>query len=282
MYSALRVCLFLFLFVLFQDALAATRCPTLYLDGKSPTLSAVLTNRTTEVCYKEYVLLASGVTKGPVYSAERLTAQQVTLAKSIDRVGSFHEETGIPAADRSKSSDYTNSNYDRGHMTPAGDASTVVTQKQTFSMANVVPQNHTLNTGKWADIEEAVRQLAEQKGEIYIVTGPAFGKGIAVTIGASQVRVPSYVWKAVYQPNVGAAAYLCSNDGNAICNVISINQLITITGVDPFPALSESTKADAVPLPMQQSAFNRHVRFRATSMPLAVRSRSICRPHQHV
>ena len=108
-----------------------------------------LTARTTEVCHTEYVLLASGVTKGPIYSAEHLTAKQIAGAESIGRTGTWHAETGIPTADRSQSSDYTNSGYDRGHMSPAGDASTLSNEKETFSMANVVPQFHSLNAGQW-------------------------------------------------------------------------------------------------------------------------------------
>ncbi|KFA32151.1 endonuclease, partial [Xanthomonas vasicola pv. vasculorum NCPPB 1326] len=144
-------------------AVAATSCPTLYANGTPPAVSSS-TTRTTEVCHTEYVLLASGVTKDPVYSAEHLTDQQVAGAEATGRVGSFHDETGLPAADRSKSSDYTNTGYDRGHMTPAGDASTESSEKETFSMANVVPQDHKLNTGEWAHIEQQVRQLAKQHG----------------------------------------------------------------------------------------------------------------------
>ena len=73
-----------------------------------------MTSRTTEVCHTEYVILDSGVTKGPLYSAQDLTAAQVAGSETISRTGSFHQETGIPDADRSQDSDYTNSGYDRG------------------------------------------------------------------------------------------------------------------------------------------------------------------------
>lgn len=231
-------------------ALAATGCPSLYYRGAAPTLDAAIAARTTEVCHSEYVLMASGVTKGPLYSAEHLTDQQVAGADAIGRTGSFHEETGIPAADRSESSDYTNSGYDRGHMTPAGDASTTTSEKETFSMANVVPQDHKLNTGKWAAIEEQVRQLARDNGEVYVVTGPAFDTGTPATIGADAVRVPDYVWKAVYEPGVGAAAYFCLNDDSIACAVVSIDDVITMASLDPFPGLGTSAKATAIALPM--------------------------------
>ncbi|MBD7923216.1 DNA/RNA non-specific endonuclease [Xanthomonas sp. CFBP 8703] len=246
---SLRGCLVLLALFTAQTAMAATSCATLYAGGKPPSVDASLTARTTEVCHTEYAILASGVTKGPLYSAEHLTDQQVAGAEAIGRVGSFHEETAIPAADRSKSSDYTNTGFDRGHMTPAGDASTESSEKETFSMANVVPQDHKLNTGEWARIEEQVRQLAKQRGEIYVVTGPAFDDNVT-TIGTDKVEVADYVWKAVYEPGVGAAAYLCVNDDSITCDVVSIDDVITMASVDPFPSISAAMKSTPIALTM--------------------------------
>jgi endonuclease G len=229
-------------------AFASTACPNFFVAGSAPTLSASLLSRTTEVCHTEYVLFASGVTKGPLYSAEHLTAAQIAGANSISRSGSWHQETGIPTADRSQSSDYTNSGYDRGHMTPAGDASTLASEGETFSMANVVPQLHVLNAGEWEKIENYVRNLATQQGEVYVVTGPAFDPNTIPTIGKDNVAVPAYTWKAVYEPGVGAAAFLCTNETNYICAVVSVDDVKTMSGVDPFPALSAAMKSSPINL----------------------------------
>ncbi|HEX7814333.1 DNA/RNA non-specific endonuclease [Dyella sp.] len=231
-------------------SLASTACPNFFVNGSNPSIDASLTTRTTEVCHTEYVLLASGVTKGPLYSAQHITAAQVAGADSISRTGSFHQETAIPAADRSQTSDYTNSGFDRGHMTPAGDESTIDSEKESFSMANIVPQDHKLNTGEWAKIEAKVRDLATNLGEVYVVTGPAFDPDNTPTIGKDQVAVPQYTWKAVYEPGKGAAAYLCQNDDSITCDVVSLNDIKTLSGVDPFPALSSSDHANPISLPL--------------------------------
>jgi endonuclease G len=228
--------------------LAGTACASFYVGGGQPSLAASLTSRTTEVCHTEYVLMASGVTKGPLYSAQHLTAAQVTGADSITRTGSFHQEIAIPAADRSQSSDYTNSGYDRGHMTPAGDESTTDSEKESFSMANVVPQVHKLNAGEWEKIEAQVRDLATQLGDVYVVTGPAFDPDSTTTIGKDQVAVPAYTWKAVYEPGIGAEAYLCANDDQETCDVVSINDIITLSGVNPFPLLGSVIKSNPIAL----------------------------------
>jgi len=227
---------------------ASTACPNFFIAGTEPSLDASLLSRTTEVCHTEYVLFASGVTKGPLYSAEHLTAAQIAGANSISRSGSWHQETGIPAADRSQSSDYTNSGYDRGHMTPAGDPSTLASEGETFSMANVVPQVHVLNAGEWEKIENYVRNLATQLGEVYVVTGPAFDTSSIPTIGKDGVAVPAYTWKAVYEPGVGAAAFLCTNETNYTCAVVSLDDVKVMSGVDPFPSLSASMKSNPINL----------------------------------
>lgn len=246
--SRLGSWLFAVCFFMSGGAFAATSCANFYVSGKEPTLDASLLSRTTEVCHTQYVLFASGVTKGPLYSAEHLTAAQIAGANSISRDGSWHQETGIPTADRSQSSDYTNSGYDRGHMSPAGDPLTIAAEDDTFSMANVVPQLHVLNAGEWEKIEESVRHLATQLGEVYVVTGPAFSTGTIPTIGKDAVAVPEYTWKAVYEPGVGAAAFLCTNVTNYTCAVVSMDDVKTMSGVDPFPSLSASMKANPIHL----------------------------------
>jgi len=95
-------------------------------------------------------------------------------------------------------------------MTPAGDESTIDSEKESFSMGNIVPQDHQLNIGIWAKIEADVRVLATNLGDVYVVTGPAFSASSIPTIGkdAVAVAVLEYTWKAVYEPGIGAAAYV--------------------------------------------------------------------------
>lgn len=238
------------LFLFSGSSFASTACANFFLAGTPPVVDASMTTRTTEVCHTEYVIFDSGVTKGPLYSAQHLTAAQVAGSETISRTGSFHQETGIPAADRSQTTDYTNSGYDRGHMTPAGDESTIDSEKESFSMGNIVPQDHKLNTGNWEKIEQQVRQLATNLGSIYVVTGPAFSASAIPTIGKDGVAIPEYTWKAVYEPGIGAAAYVCTNDDNETCNVVSINDLITLSGVDPFPVLGSAMKSSPINLPL--------------------------------
>ncbi|MBB3228266.1 endonuclease G [Luteibacter sp. Sphag1AF] len=239
------------LFAFFGAAHAAdTNCPQLFVGGQAPDLiDTSLNERATPLCFQAFAIVASGVTKGPLYSAEHLTASQIAQAGTISRKDAFHAETGIPVADRSQLADYKNSGYDRGHMTPAGDEPDATSQKESFSLANMIPQSHVLNTGKWERIETTVRNMATSDGDIYVVTGPAFDGPTPDTIGADDVIVPNYTWKAVYDAKAGGAgAWRCSNIDVPVCEVVSVTTIINETGIDPFPTLADSVKAKAISL----------------------------------
>ncbi|UNP28858.1 DNA/RNA non-specific endonuclease [Lysobacter gummosus] len=217
-----------------------------YQGGKKPVLSNTeLTQGAISVCYKEYNLYASKITGGSLWSAEHLTKAKVAGADSITRIDSnFFSEPGLATTHAS----YTNSGYDRGHMMPAGDASTTTAQKETFSVGNIVPQTGKLNRGIWARIENTVRIVASSYDDAYVVTGPDF-ENMSTTIASGKVVVPTQTWKAVYVPQAGVAgAYWCENDLAPVCKVISIDELKRTAFVDAFPglpaALRSQTPAD--------------------------------------
>jgi endonuclease G len=100
----------------------------------------------------------------------------------------------------------------------------------------------------WAEIEETVREIADRDGEIYVVTGAIFARNSAMLRG--RVRVPSALYKAVYDPVRGqAAAYVAANNSPSSYSVISIAELNRLAGVDVFPALPASVRNRAMHLP---------------------------------
>ncbi|ALN57742.1 MULTISPECIES: DNA/RNA non-specific endonuclease [Lysobacter] len=225
-------------------ALAAT-CTSAHNDqypsGRKPVLSnADLNEQTVSICYQDYNLYASKVTGTNLWSAQHLTRAKVIGAESISRIdSSFFSEPGFPT----KHASYTNSGYDRGHMMPAGDASTTPAQKETFSVANIVPQTGKLNRGSWAKIENIVRTVAKEWDAAYVVTGPDFDN-MNTTIASGAVVVPTQTWKAVYVPSAGVAgAYWCVNSTAPTCSLISLNELKRRAFVDPFPSLGTALRA---------------------------------------
>lgn len=253
--SFLAACLALLLAVsgLARPAAAApAACPQFFPGGQPPLLvNAKLRPRTALLCNDGYAMLASGITRGPLWSAEHLTAANVAAARETPRQGQFHPEPRLAPQDRAELDDYRRSGYDRGHMTPSGDMPDAETQQQTFSLANMVPQAGVLNRGLWADIESTVRNLAVQNNELFIVTGPAFSGGQVSAVGPNTVLVPTSVWKAVFDPRTGrSGVYVCTNTDTPQCRVTSVTQLAQIAGVDPFPAASAASKRTAVALPL--------------------------------
>jgi endonuclease G len=146
-----------------------------------------------------------------LWSAEHLTRERVNSARDLKRQDNFHEEAKIPAAGRSLLKDYVRSGYDRGHMAPSGGASNAASQNETFSMANIVPQEPTNNRGVWASIEIGTRNYAKSHGALNVITGPLFiGEKIAFI--NNRVAVPTHLWKLVYDPGKNAGGvYLVEN-----------------------------------------------------------------------
>ncbi len=228
-----------------------TACPQIFQGGQPPALvNLKLATRTTLLCNEAYATLASGVTRGALWSAEHPTAGSLAAARDTERVNDFHPEDRLPWADQAQIDDYRRSGFDRGHMTPSGDMPDAAAQDQSFSLANVVPQTPELNRGIWEGVESAVRHLAGRQGELFLVTGPAFGGEQLKSIGPDGVLVPSSTWKAVYDPRAGGAgAYICTNTDTPTCQTVSIAVLIQTVGIDPFPALPVRVKAVAMVLP---------------------------------
>ncbi|MGI4793167.1 MAG: DNA/RNA non-specific endonuclease [Janthinobacterium lividum] len=232
----------------------ATSCLQFFPGGRAPTLTnPKLTQRTTLLCNDAFALLASGVTHGPLWSAEHPTTASLEQASHTQREGTFHSDDRIPQADQAQLEDYRKSGYDRGHMTPSGDMPGEQAQQQSFSLANLVPQAAELNRGIWAHIESAVRKLAEQEGELYLITGPAFRGDQIKAIGPNGVLVPTSTWKAVYDPRIhGTGVYVCKNTDQPTCDIVSVTTLIRVAGIDPFPALPDSLKQTVMALPLPE------------------------------
>ncbi|WP_232627931.1 DNA/RNA non-specific endonuclease [Methylobacterium sp. Leaf118] len=231
-------------------AAEAPPCPALFAQGRAPLLSnPKLTERTVPLCFEAFAILHSGVARAPLYAAERLTRRSVAAARRVERDDAFHEEDRLPEDDRASLSDYTRSGFDRGHLAPAGDMPSAAAQAESFSLANIVPQNRSANRSLWAGIEESVRRLATERGEVFVVTGPVF-EGRSVGAIKGRVLVPTHLFKAIYDPRTGeAGAYLAPNEAGGEWRAVSIAALRETAGIDAFPALSEADKAKVMDLP---------------------------------
>lgn len=237
--SALLVTLFLARLALAAD----TNCPEHFAGGKAPDLINPKLNITArEVCYSGYAIKHSGVTRTPIYSAEYLTKERLLQAKGVKRKNSFHPDENIPASERAELKHYAKSVYDRGHMAPSADMSDEQSQYESFSLANMVPQNPNNNRGAWARLESTVRQRAMERGKVYVVTGTIFDTSNPV-FASGVVSVPSALFKIVYDPVANETeVYLTANKASAEPYSLSLSQLEQITELKAFPGIENRDK----------------------------------------
>jgi endonuclease G, mitochondrial len=165
-------------------------------------------------------------------------------------VNRFHPDDRLPTSERAELADYARSGYDRGHVAPSGDMLDSKAQNETFSLANMIPQEPTINRGVWERIESGVRSMVKSKGELFVVTGPLFQGSELKRIGG-RVLVPSAVFKAIYDPiRQEAGAYVVGNSTGALPQVLSIAELNKMAGLDIFPAVSNQVKSRTMRLPI--------------------------------
>jgi endonuclease G len=215
-------------------------CPQFFVNAKPPVVAPRPTHRA--LCYDAFAILHSGESKTPVYVAEKLNRASVADAHE-KRTNKFFADARLRAAERATLDDYRDSGYDRGHMAPAGDMPTAQAMAQSFSLANMVPQAPEHNRGVWArSVEMATRNYVKRAaGDVFILTGPIYTPSIAQSpgIGTGQVRVPTYLFKLVYDQSKNRAwAYWQENsDSTRASKPISYGELVKRTGVEFLPGV---------------------------------------------
>jgi endonuclease G len=161
-----------------------------------------------------------------------------------ERSNQFKMDTLVPTGS-AKSSDYTKSGYDRGHLCPAADMG--FNQKamfESFMMSNISPQKPDFNRGIWKELETSVRGWAKKEHKIFVVTGPVF-KDNKGTIGKDEVLVPGYFYKLILdltgEPKI--IAFLLPNeksDRPIKDFAVTTDEVEKITGFDFFSQLPDS------------------------------------------
>lgn len=200
----------------------------------------------TPLCFRHYAVGYSERTLTPLWSAERLTGPDVESGWTLHRQDDFHAEPRLGDRPHPELPDYRHSGYDRGHMAPSADMPDAAAQDESFSLANVVPQDRDNNRHIWADIEQTVRRIARANGAIYVVTGPIMSSEPARLQG--RVAIPVALYKAVYVPGHGAAAYVSNNVPVRNWRAVPVKALVA-AGVDPFPGVSQRETAEVLALP---------------------------------
>lgn len=227
-------------------------CGDSYLQRQTPTLTRKIDVELYYLCFHGFAVGYSGVSRTALWSAEHLTRSRIKAAQQLERVNNFHEDSRLPDRFKARLADYKNTPYDRGHLAPNGDMATPEQQYDSFSLANIVPQDPIQNRTTWRNLESQTRYLALKYGDIYVITGPAF-EGKAVKQMRGRILVPTHLYKAVYVPKLRqAGVYYAPNDDSQRVQIISLNDLNRRTGLNVMPHLPLDVQAQAMPLPLSQ------------------------------
>jgi endonuclease G len=220
---------------------AFAACSQFFAGGQPPVVQPQPSQRA--LCYDAFAILHSGESKTAVYVAQKLNRAAIEDAGE-KRTDKFFADARLRAAERAQLEDYRGSGYDRGHLAPAGQMPTPAAMAQSFSLANMVPQAPQHNQGTWrVSVEDATKKYAARAtGNVYVITGPVYVPSIAQSkgIGPGQVRVPTHLFKLVYDEDQHRAwAHWHQND-NATrgAKPISYGELVRRTGIEFLPGVN--------------------------------------------
>lgn len=202
------------------------RNPAFRIPPVSPKAAAAFLNRVSRFglpatdnlkLSENYVLSYDRRLKHPMFVMEHLTDKQMRVKEGDRNISFFTEDDEIHEYFRATNDDYMETEYDRGHMSPASDNK--VSQRvmdQSFSLANIAPQLPGLNRGAWVRLERYVQHSAAHSKNIYIITGPLYlpklvdGKWKVEyeVIGENRIGVPTHFYKVWVREDYDKKLYL--------------------------------------------------------------------------
>lgn len=235
--------------------------PMFFAGAGAPQRVSAPAPKDIEIIYRDHFAVGwSPSLRRPVWVAYHVKPEvpYPELTSKEKRMG-FRQDRNAPRSPVAK--DYTNSNYDRGHMAPNRAIASRYgrdEQEKTFLMSNIAPQRSNLNQGPWANLEMRIADLwTERYGEIWVIVGAVPG-GRRGKIGVnSDIDVPDAFFQIVIARNqteneaeqtvkseVRVLAVLMpqSIPCNAFYtrNIVRVKDIESLTGLRFFPELEKS------------------------------------------
>lgn len=203
----------------------------------------------TAVCHGRFLVMHNNATRTPDWVIERLDAATVEAKFKRPASESFRPDPCVSTETTALDVWYSHSGFARGHLAASADfASDEAWMKGTFVLSNVAPQvQNGFNNSVWSSLEKRVRDIAETRGEVYVITGvinPPLPRAaiklrqgqdlcrneIELPLPSRQMRIcggdgdtgpatqcpkgviiPAAFYKIVVEPNLRMNAYLLAN-----------------------------------------------------------------------
>lgn len=217
---------------------------------------------------EHYIINYDTDLKVPIWVAYRLRDSDVVSAV---RQECFRTDIRLPdLADSPSCANYLGSGFDRGHMVPRADMNrSEAAMINSFMFTNMAPQiGIGFNRGFWAFFERRIRDWAEERREIYVITGSIYDRdndGVrdddndplkVVTEPGSEVAVPTHFFKIVMmdRPNESVdsiaiilehRAFSFATSAAALKNAELENNIVTIRDVEDVTGIDFNTDIPA-------------------------------------
>ncbi len=137
--------------------------------------------------------------------------------------------------------------YDRGHLAPSADFRySKKALSESYLYSNMSPQVAKLNRGRWAELEDLVRQYVIKNSiQLFVVSGGVLKPGLKkIDRGINKVSIPEQFYKVVLDlPNHRAIGFIMPNiecESPVMKYAVTVDSVETITGIDFFYQLPDA------------------------------------------
>ena len=213
------------------------------------------------ICRPGYALNYDSFHKTSDWVVERLTSENLSKERAAKDISDHRPDPEIPPRLQSLNNDFIGTGYERVYLAPAEDFEyDDVLYSHSFYLSNAV-HLHPSRVASWKNLAQQVRELAKQRGELFVVSGPIYeaglGRGWVGTPDSvkkssgkngekGKVMVPTHLFKVVIDPKTKvSAAYIIENTPTDHPTVItsSVAEVERLTGLVFAPDLTKSEQA---------------------------------------
>ena len=169
-------------------------CPQFQVFGYPVIADPKVLRRAFYTCRMGYAGLYDPSERTPLWIAEHLTKSGFAGDAQREYLD-FIPDPDIPRGAMPKPGDYAKSGFDKGHLAPAADfKNSQAAMTEAFQFGNAVPQAPESNRHTWKQLEDATREIALRRGEIFVVSGPIYSQSPRRKLGNS-VSIPDATFK---------------------------------------------------------------------------------------
>ena len=183
--------------------------------------------------------------KTPDWVSYHITNDYINGEKFLDK-RKFKPDPTIEDKDKVRTSDYTRSGYDRGHLAAQADmrGRDLLCESEACYLTNIAPQKPGFNRKTWLNLEKAVREWTLKHNESWVITGSIYDDDHTYIKG--KIEIPDAFYKIIVvqeNTNYRSNAFMIYQDDSSYNleeYLVSIDSVESATGIDFFSELEDN------------------------------------------